>query len=54
MAEGQRSGVRGTPTFLVGVIEQNPSRIKALKRIRGAQPFSVFKETLDSLLTSQK
>lgn len=54
MAEGQRSGVRGTPTFLIGVMEQDPSKIKALKRIRGAQPYSAFKETLDSLLILQK
>ena len=54
MAEGQRAGVRGTPTFLIGVMEQDPSKIKALKRIRGAQPFSAFKEALDSLLILQK
>jgi len=51
MMEGQRSGVRGTPTFLIGVIEPNATKMKALKRIRGAQPFPVFKETLNTLLT---
>jgi predicted DsbA family dithiol-disulfide isomerase len=54
MAEGQRSGVRGTPTFLIGVMEPNTTKMKALKRIRGAQPFPAFKETLESLLPPQK
>jgi len=54
MMEGQRTGVRGTPTFLIGIPEQGSLRMKALKRIRGAQPFPVFKEVLDSLLSSQK
>ncbi len=54
ISEGQRTGVRGTPTFLIGIPEQGSSRMKALKRIRGAQPYPVFKEVLDSLLTSQK
>ncbi len=54
ISEGQRDGVRGTPTFLIGIPEQGSSRMKALKRIRGAQPYPVFKEVLDSLLTSQK
>lgn len=54
MADGQRAGVRGTPTFLIGVMEQDPSKMKALKRLRGAQPFPAFKEVLDSLLTQNK
>jgi hypothetical protein len=28
-----------------------PVKLKALKRIRGAQPFPAFKEVLDTLLT---
>jgi predicted DsbA family dithiol-disulfide isomerase len=54
ISEGQRAGVRGTPTFLIGIPEQGSSRIKALKRIRGAQPYPVFKEVLDSILPLQK
>lgn len=54
MADGQRGGVRGTPTFLVGVSEQDPSRVKILKRIRGAQPYPAFKEVFDSLLNLLK
>lgn len=54
IADGQRAGVRGTPTFLIGVMEPNATKMKALKRIRGAQPFPAFKEVLDSLLIPQK
>jgi predicted DsbA family dithiol-disulfide isomerase len=54
ISEGQRAGVRGTPTFLIGIPEQGSSRMKALKRIRGAQPYPVFKEVLDSILPLQK
>jgi len=51
---GQKAGVRGTPTFFIGISEQEASKIKILKLIRGAQPYPMFKEALDSLLTSQK
>jgi predicted DsbA family dithiol-disulfide isomerase len=54
ISEGQRAGVKGTPTFLIGIPDQGSSRIKALKRIRGAQPYPVFKEVLDSILSSSK
>jgi protein-disulfide isomerase len=54
LMEGQRAGVRGTPSFLIGMSEGEASKIKVLKLIRGAQPYPMFKEALDSLLTSQK
>lgn len=54
LMEGQNAGVRGTPSFLIGISEGETSKIKILKLIRGAQPYPMFKEALDSLLTSQK
>jgi protein-disulfide isomerase len=51
---GQKAGVRGTPTFFIGISEGDDLKIKILKVIRGAQPYPMFKENLDSLLTSQK
>ena len=54
LMDGQRAGVKGTPTFLIGIPEQGSSRMKALKRIRGAQPYPAFKEVLDSILPLQK
>ena len=54
ISEGQRTGVRGTPTFFIGVSEGGETKIKAQKVIRGAKPYIEFKEALDSLLTPQK
>ena len=49
MNEGERAGVTGTPFFFMGVSEGNGA-IKVLKRLSGAQPYDVFKATLDELL----
>ena len=54
LMEGQKAGVKGTPSFLIGISEREASKIKVLKLIRGAQPYPMFKEALDSLLTPQK
>jgi predicted DsbA family dithiol-disulfide isomerase len=54
LMEGQRAGVKGTPCFFIGISEGEASKIKVLKLIRGAQPYPMFKEALDSLLTPQK
>jgi protein-disulfide isomerase len=54
ISEGQRAGVRGTPTFFIGVSEGEDTKIKVLKVLRGAKPYAEFKELLDSLLNSQK
>jgi predicted DsbA family dithiol-disulfide isomerase len=54
ISEGQRAGVRGTPTFFIGVPEGEDTKIKVLKVIRGAQPYQNFKEALDSILVSRK
>jgi len=54
VSEGQKVGVTGTPTSLIGWIQQDGKTIKAVKRLTGAQSYSVFKENIDSLLGSQK
>jgi len=54
MLEGQKATVRGTPTFFIGISEGEETRIKVLKIIRGAKPYTEFKEVLDSILASQK
>ena len=51
LSEGQRAGVRGTPTFLIGISEGESTKIKVLKLIRGARPYPEFKQTIDSLLS---
>jgi len=53
MSAGEQAGVRGTPTFFVGLSEPNSSKLKAVRRIVGAQPYSAFKAALDDLLSAQ-
>lgn len=53
MAEGVKAGVRGTPSFLLGLTGPNASKVKATRIIRGAQPYSRFKQVIDRLLASQ-
>lgn len=52
ITDGVKAGVRGTPTFFLGFTEPNGSKVKALRMLRGAQPYSKFKEAIDSLLAS--
>ena len=46
-----RLGVRGTPSFILGKTDSgNPDMLRALKFIRGAQPYSGFQAEIDGLL----
>jgi protein-disulfide isomerase len=45
-------GVNGTPTFFIGVTGSNT--VKVVKVLSGAQPYTAFKSSLESLLASQK
>jgi protein-disulfide isomerase len=53
-AEGERAGVRGTPTFFIGLTEPNSERITAVAALRGAQPFARFQAEIEKLLASPK
>jgi predicted DsbA family dithiol-disulfide isomerase len=46
MTEGEQAGVRGTPTFFVGLTEPNSPNLKAVRRIVGAQPYTAFKAAI--------
>jgi protein-disulfide isomerase len=54
MAEGGKAGVRGTPTFFLGLTGTDDSKVKATKMLRGAVAYSNFKTAIDDLLSSQK
>jgi protein-disulfide isomerase len=54
LADGQKAGVQGTPSFFLGLTEPNDGMVKAVRVIRGAQPYAAFKEAIDSLLSAQK
>ncbi len=53
VAEGTKVGVRGTPSFLLGLTEANGT-VKATKLIRGAQPYPIFQQQINSLLAPPK
>lgn len=54
MAEGQKVGVRGTPSFGLGYTDPNGSKVKVVQVIRGAQPYAAFKKAIDAMLTAPK
>ncbi|MDA2916915.1 DsbA family protein [Nitrospinae bacterium AH_259_B05_G02_I21] len=54
IADARKAGVRGTPTFFLGLTEPGKPTVKSLRVIRGARPYSSFKEAIDSLLSSKK
>ena len=49
-ADGEKGGVTGTPTFFLGLIDPATGTVKVTRRIRGAHPYVVFKEAIESLL----
>ena len=53
MAEGQRAGISGTPAFLIGYIEPD-GKVRATKKVVGAQPYAAFKASIDDLLSAKK
>jgi len=48
--EGQQAGVRGTPTFFIGLTGANDGTVKPVHILRGAQSYTRFKEVIDGLL----
>ncbi|MGH7389545.1 MAG: DsbA family protein [Candidatus Rokuibacteriota bacterium] len=54
VAEGERAGVRGTPSFFLGLTDPKGKTITAVTIIRGAQPFARFEEAIEKLLAAPK
>jgi len=51
--EGQKLGIAGTPSFVVGLTDpDDPSKVHLTKFIRGAQPYAAFAANIDELLKS--
>jgi len=44
-------GATGTPTFFIGLRDPATGQIRVVRGITGAQPFEVFQETLDAILS---
>jgi predicted DsbA family dithiol-disulfide isomerase len=54
VAEGQKAGVSGTPSSLIGWVQDDGKSVKAVKIVKGAQPYAAFKDAIDSLLSPPK
>jgi protein-disulfide isomerase len=54
LADGQRIGVSGTPTFFIGLMDPTTSHMRATKILRGAVSFGSFKQTLEGVLSLQQ
>jgi protein-disulfide isomerase len=53
MAEAQKAGASGTPSFVVGLVDdEDPTKVHGLTFIRGAQSFAAFKAALDDASTA--
>ncbi len=51
LADGVKAGVRGTPSFFAGLTDPaDPTKIRAIKYLNGAQPYVVFKAAIDALI----
>lgn len=50
--DAQKAGVTGTPAFFVGVSRGTDPKVRVLRKISGAQPFSAFKSALEALLAA--
>jgi protein-disulfide isomerase len=48
---GRKARVSGTPTFFLGLSDPNaPGKLRATERLIGAQPYDVFRKTIEALL----
>jgi protein-disulfide isomerase len=52
IAEAQKMGIDGTPTFFLGTIAPNGDLVNIDRSIVGAEPYKDFKSNLDELLAS--
>jgi len=54
ISEGKKAGVRVTPTFLLGFLEANGTKIRAVQLKRGVSSYSHFKIVIERLLSSSE
>jgi protein-disulfide isomerase len=54
VADGQRVGVTGTPTFFLGYTRPGEPTVRGVKMLRGARPYASFKEAIETLLAARQ
>jgi len=52
IADGQKAGVRGTPTFFIGLTDTKEPNLRPITTIEGIQPYAVFRDAIDNLLSA--
>jgi len=53
MSEAGKAGATGTPSFVLAETDaSDPSKVKGIKFLRGALPFTTFKAEIDKALAS--
>jgi predicted DsbA family dithiol-disulfide isomerase len=53
LADGKRAGVRGTPTFFLGVAGAKGGPVAVRRVLRGAQAFPGFQAAIDAALAAE-
>jgi protein-disulfide isomerase len=48
--ESKRLGVEGTPTFFIGLLEIQESRMKVTTKIQGTQEYMIFQQALEAAI----
>ena len=52
IADAQKAGVSGTPTFFLGATDTNGATIKWVRKLIGAANYATFKQAIETLLAS--
>jgi len=52
--DAQRAGVQGTPTFFIGLQDNDAANVQVIRTIIGAQPYTHFKEALEEAFKQVK
>jgi protein-disulfide isomerase len=53
VAEGQRAGVEGTPSFFIGSVDPGTTTVRIAGVIRGAKPYAAFQQVIEGLLNGR-
>jgi protein-disulfide isomerase len=53
MEQAEAAGVEGTPSFFLATADAQTGKLKPVRFITGAQPFSNFKALIDAALAGQ-
>ena len=54
IVEGEKAGINGTPTFFVGLVDNDGHSLKSAQRFDGLVPFAILKRSIDDLLAQIK